>query len=382
MFAPSIKQVLSDFNTSSEFLGSFLISVYNFGYASGPLVIAPLSELYGQLILYHATNLLFLLFIVASALSNSINTLFVFRVLSGMAGSAVLNLGGGTIASMFVQEERGRAMAFWTIGPLLGPVVGPMAGGFIAERKGWRWVFWILAIAVSVQLVPPRPRPPWATTLIEFKATIVIIPFFIIFRETYPPVILRRRARHRAKVNPNSTKPIQNPNAPSPRRLFLRTIILPIRLLLFSPIILFLSIFIAIVFGYLQVLNTTFPYVFQDQYGFSESLTGLSYLGLGIGMLVGVAFFGLLSDRLLKRAAAKGNGELKPEYRLQLMLPGVFLIPVSLFSYGWTAQYSVFWFVPIFCTSLFGFSLNTTMVSSRYIATAATCGCSAHGQVG
>ena len=80
-------------------------------------------------------------------------------------------------------------------------------------------------------------------------------------------------------------------------------------------------------------------------------------------MLIGVAVFGLLSDLLLKRKAAANGGELKPEYRLQLMLPGVFLIPVSLFSYGWTVEHSIFWFFPVFCTSLLGFSLNTTFVS-------------------
>jgi MFS family permease len=35
------------------------------------------------------------------------------------------------------------------MGPLLGPVIGPVAGGFLAEKAGWRWVFWVITIAVG-----------------------------------------------------------------------------------------------------------------------------------------------------------------------------------------------------------------------------------------
>jgi MFS family permease len=40
-------------------------------------------------------------------------------------------------------------MALYAMGPLIGPVIGPMAGGFATESIGWRWTFWILAVAVS-----------------------------------------------------------------------------------------------------------------------------------------------------------------------------------------------------------------------------------------
>ena len=43
-------------------------------------------------------------------------------------------------------------MAIWAIGPLLGPVVGPIAGEYVAENLGWRWVFWIIAIVVGVNV--------------------------------------------------------------------------------------------------------------------------------------------------------------------------------------------------------------------------------------
>jgi len=72
-------------------------------------------------------------------------------------------------------------------------------------------------------------------------------------------------------------------------------------------------------------------------------------------MFSGTVIVGATSDRLLKKKAA--GGEMKPEYRLPFMIPGAFAIPMGLFIYGWTAQYHVFWFVPIFGTAFVGFGL-------------------------
>jgi multidrug resistance protein len=149
MFAPGVPQVLADFGTTDALIGSFVVSIYVLGYALGPLLIAPLSELYGRMPLYHATNLLFVVFTVACAVATSMPMLVVFRFFEGCAGSAVITMGGGSIADLFVQSERGTAMSIWSIGPLVGPVVGPVAGGFLAQAKGWRWVFWVIAIAVG-----------------------------------------------------------------------------------------------------------------------------------------------------------------------------------------------------------------------------------------
>ena len=60
-----------------------------------------------------------------------------------------MTIGGGTIADMIVQEKRGGVMAIWALGPLMGPVIGPVCGGYLAQAKSWRWVLWVVAIAVS-----------------------------------------------------------------------------------------------------------------------------------------------------------------------------------------------------------------------------------------
>lgn len=130
-------------------LPTFVVSVFVLGFAFGPLIIAPLSEIYGRTPIYHVCNVLFVAFSTGCALSTNIDMLVAFRFLSGFAGVAAVTCGAGSIADMLPAEKRGRAMSIWSMGPLLGPTIGPVVAGFVIEALGWRWAFWIVVIAVS-----------------------------------------------------------------------------------------------------------------------------------------------------------------------------------------------------------------------------------------
>lgn len=149
MFAPGVEDVLREFHSSSSILAALVVSVYVLGYAIGPLIVAPLCEMYGRVPLYNASNILFIVFTIACAVSSNLNMLIAFRFFAGASGSTPITIGGGTLGDMFRVEERGSAVAIWSMGPLLGPVVGPVVGGFLAQAAGWRWVFWLITIIVS-----------------------------------------------------------------------------------------------------------------------------------------------------------------------------------------------------------------------------------------
>ena len=150
MLAPAVPEVMTEFKSTNLELASFVVSVYILGYAFGPIIIAPLSELYGRIPVYHVCNVLFIVFTVACAVSSNLNMLIGWRFLQGTFGSCPLTIGGGTISDMIIQQKRGGVMAIWALGPLMGPVIGPVAGGYLAQAKGWRWIFWVLAMAVSL----------------------------------------------------------------------------------------------------------------------------------------------------------------------------------------------------------------------------------------
>jgi multidrug resistance protein len=150
MLAPGIAQLMEEFHTTNDQIGTLAATIYLLGFACGPLVIAPLSELYGRLPAYHVCNVLWIIFTVACAVATNMPSFIFFRFLAGCAGSCPLTIGGGTVVDVIPQQSRGAAMSIFAIGPLLGPVLGPVAGGFLAQAEGWRWVFWVLTITVGL----------------------------------------------------------------------------------------------------------------------------------------------------------------------------------------------------------------------------------------
>ncbi|KAH4040508.1 hypothetical protein HBH98_031330 [Parastagonospora nodorum] len=350
-FAPGVPQVLREFHETSNVIAAFVVSVYLLGFAIGPLFIAPLSELYGRIYLYNVCNLLFVIFNVACALSKSMGMLIAFRLLAGCAGSAPLTIGGGTIADMFPPEQRAGAMAIWSLGPLLGPVIGPVCGGFLVENMSWRWVFWILAIFGGV-----------------FGLILLLVG-----SESYGPTLLERKAAalRKSTGNPDIRSKLAK-NIP-PREVFVRAISRPMKMLFMSPIVGLMSLYIAINYGILYLFFTTITFVFEQKYHFSSGAVGLSYIGSGVGMLVGMGVLGVMSDKVIKKQQAKGN--VKPEHRLPLMLtvPGAVALPIGVFVYGWTTYYGVHWIVPIIATAFIGLgNLTAMMTIQTYLVDAFT----------
>lgn len=150
MISPCIPAIAREFNSTSETLTELSVSIGLLGLAVGAVFICPLSENVGRLPIFYTASLLFVVFTVGCALSTTLDMLIGLRFLQGLAASVPPTLGGPTIADMISMNRRGPWVAAWAVGPLLGPVLGPVCGGYIAQNTSWRWVFWILAIIVSL----------------------------------------------------------------------------------------------------------------------------------------------------------------------------------------------------------------------------------------
>jgi MFS family permease len=87
------------------------------------------------------------------ALATDVSGLIAYQFLAGAGGSASLTLSSGVISDLFPVTQQGLANSMFTIGPLFGPVLGPLLGGFISERAGWRWVYWVLLAACGMLTV-------------------------------------------------------------------------------------------------------------------------------------------------------------------------------------------------------------------------------------
>ncbi|XWX02280.1 hypothetical protein V2A60_010316 [Cordyceps javanica] len=335
MFAPAVGYMARDFDETNETVVSLSVSIYLIGYTVGPLLLAPLSEIYGRRIVLSAGNWFFVVWQIGCALARNVETLIVCRLLSGIGGSACLTLGAGVIADLFSVRQRGQATALWAMGPLIGPVVGPIAGGFLGEAAGWRWVFWLLLIAGGV----------------------LSLVVDLVNRETYAPVLLRRKTKALAKeLGRSDLRSALEPGSEqiSAARTIRKGMWRPLLLLSKSVIVLLLSIYMALIYGLLYLFFTTITSVMTTQYGFSTGLAGLAYLGIGIGFLVGLIIIGSTNDKMVMKLAARNGGRMEPEMRLPMMTVFACILPISFFWYGWTAEKHVHWIVPIIGMFPFG----------------------------
>ncbi|KAF2235066.1 MFS general substrate transporter [Viridothelium virens] len=330
MLSPAVDLVLADFHETNITLGVFAVSVYLLGLALGPLVLSGISEVYGRAIVFNVCNVLFLIFSIATAVPTSLGMLIAFRLLMGLAASAPVTVGGGTIADVFVPAERGRATSIYALGPIIGPVLAPIAGGYLAEAKGWRWVNWLTVIL----------------------AGFLTILTFTCFRETYHPVLLERKTRRLRKETNNQSLESKLARKTTLGRAMRFALIRPLKMLFRSPVVLLPCLALALIIGYLFLLFSTMATVFQQQYGFSEGLSGLVYIGIGVGNLLGTYLFAISSDRAVKKASERGT--LKPEVRLVPVSFGGPLVCIGFIWYGWTIHQRTHWILPIIGTGIFG----------------------------
>ncbi|KAH7136439.1 putative MFS multidrug transporter [Dactylonectria macrodidyma] len=339
ILAPAITFVADDFNESSLTVASMPVSIFLLGYAVGPLFLSPLSEIYGRNIVIVSANAFFCAWLIGCALAPSLGSLVFFRFMCGLGGSACQTIGGGIIADMFPVSERGRAMTVWMLGPMFGPSCAPVIGGFVSETIGWRWTSWITFI----------------------PAAVVVCAMVFLNRETNHHVLIRRKTERlrRELRRPELRSCYVDPDAPvlARRRIILNGLTRPLRLLFGSPIVFAVSLYIAFAYGCLYLLFNTIPLVFQGSYGWSIGITGLVYLSLLIGYMVGLAIFSSLSDKTVVRMTKANGGVYEPEMRLPDCIYFAFLLPVTFFWYGWAADRAVHWIVPVLGLIPFGLGI-------------------------
>lgn len=191
----------------------------------------------------------------------------------------------------------------------------------------------------------------------------------LFLRESYAPVILQKKAKRLAKEtnNPLLHSALDKGNR-TPQQIFISAIIRPLKLLILSPILSLMTLYLSVIYGELYLLFTTFSFTFEGVYGIPTNLVGLTFLGVGIGSLLGLALFGGASDPIVRKLTARNGGVSKPEYRLPPLMVGGFFTPIGLFWFGWAADKHAMYVVPIVGTLFFGLGMiSAFMAISTYL---------------
>ncbi|ESZ97068.1 hypothetical protein SBOR_2559 [Sclerotinia borealis F-4128] len=325
IMAPALHIVASELHMTS--LESVMaMSVYLLATAFGPLIIGPLSELYGRRVVLHTTNMWFLIWNIVCGFAHTKGLLIAARLMAGLGASTIYALGGGVLGDVWRPEERGRSLGIYSLLPLFGAAAGPILGGYITELSTWRWMFWSTSIFQAVMIV-------------------ISIPFFW---ETHGPTILRHEAEElrRNTGNPQYYTEVEAlGKGRSVSWVLMRSLSRPVRLLLFHPIIQIQACLSAFSYGLTYITLSTYFDIWTGQYNESISTSGLHYLSMCLGEIVGAEIGGPLLDVVFRKMKERADGVEMPEFRVPIMIPPAILVPIGLFVYGWAAQKHTHWIV-------------------------------------
>lgn len=340
-YTGGMAEIMMEFEISQE-VATLGVSLFVLGFAIGPLLWAPLSEMFGRQVLFFGTYAALTAFNAGCAGAQNAWTLIILRFMAGAFGSSPLTNAGGVIADMFPAAQRGLAMALFAAAPFLGPVLGPVIGGFLGMTEGWRWVMGFLAI---------------------FSGALWIVGSLLV-PETYAPVILRKRALQLSKTTgKHYVSSIDHQRGKITLGDAMKTALLRPWVLLFKePIVLLLSIYMAIIYGTLYMLFAAFPIVYQQNRGWNQGIGGLSFLGIMVGMLFAIAYTIPANKRYIKIEQEHG-GFAPPEARLYAAMVGSIALPIGLFWFAWTNSRSIHWMASIAAGVPFGFGMVLVFLS-------------------
>ncbi|EMG45912.1 FLU1 Major facilitator superfamily multidrug transporter FLU1 [Candida maltosa Xu316] len=340
MFSQSTQSLMEIYHIGWT-VATLTTSLYVFGFASGPVIYGPLSELFGRKIIMVPSCLGYVCFSFAVATAKDIQTIMICRFFAGFIGAAPLVVAPAVMADMFDNKSRGKAITIFSMILFGGPMIAPIMGGFTVKNAalGWRWTSYFCGIIGSLALIMNT----------------------FLLQETHHPLILVRRAEElrRRTGNWGIYAPHEEVTL-SLKEIVENNISRPLVMLFTEPILFLISVYNAFIYGMLYLFLTAIPLIFIGRYHFVSGVGELPYLSMLIGVLIGgvtIMFF----EKRYVNAMDKNNGKMIPEMRLEPMMVGGFTFVIGIFWLGWTGDYPehVHWIVPVIGAAFVGHGLMT-----------------------
>ncbi|KAL4957936.1 major facilitator superfamily domain-containing protein [Aspergillus filifer] len=310
IFSAANSVVSAKFGVSTE-VGALGMPLYVLGFAFGPTLFSPMSELIGRRLPILIGVFGFTVFQLAVATAENLQTVIICRFFGGFFGACPMAVVTAVFSDLYDNRHRGFAITIFTMMVFTGPLFAPFIGGFNTESYlGWCWTVYL--------------------TEIMGAAAFVLDIFFV--GETYSPVIDLAEL-----IGKNFSRPV--------------------RILFKKLVLLLLSIYMAFLYGSLYLFITAYPIVFQQIHGFNKGVDGLPYFGLIIGEILGGLFI-IATQPWYNRKLAANNDIPIPEWRLPPAIIGAAASSWGLFWFGWTGyQSSTPWIIPTVSGLLTGFGL-------------------------
>ncbi|KXG51270.1 Major facilitator superfamily domain, general substrate transporter [Penicillium griseofulvum] len=320
------------YNVSLE-VAILTCSIMVCGFAVGPLLWSPLSEIIGRRPVYIISLGLYVIFNIPCALAPNIGCLLACRFLCGVFSSSGLSLAGGTIADIWSIEERGMAIAYFAAAPYCGPVLGPIVTGWINVGSGrLDLFFWVnLAFAGAIMVM------------------IGLVP------ETYAPVILKRRAAKLRKETGNPNIITEQEKTKLTFQEIARTsLIRPITMIMTEPVLDLMCMYIVLIYAMLYAFFFAYPVIFTKLHGYNDGQIGLMFIPILIGAGFALVVTPVIEGKFRKICSLRSP---TPEDRLHAALLGAPFIPIAFFILGATSYKHIIWVGPASSGIAFGFGM-------------------------
>ncbi|TGO14710.1 hypothetical protein BTUL_0049g00190 [Botrytis tulipae] len=331
-YTSSMPGMMKEFSVTSEPLATLGVTTYLLGLATGSLVLAPLSEIWGRRPVYIGSLAFFSLMVLPCALATSLGEVLGVRFVGALAGAAMISNSPGTVADITTDQYRALVFSIWSIGPMNGPVTGPLIGGFAAEYLGWRWTNWIVMILSGCA---------W------------IACGFV--KETYAPVILIKKAAKMRKETGDERYWCRYDQKKSFFEILKINLSRPFVLCFTEPILWFWNTYIAIIYGILYLCFVAYPIIFTDMRGWSLGQTGLAFLGIGLGTMLGIISEPLIRKMINSHKKDPETGKVPPEASVSIICIAAVLCPIGQIWFSWTCvPITIHWIWPILAGIPFG----------------------------
>jgi len=334
-YSTGAEQLTEEFGVSAE-IGTLGLSLFILGFALGPMFVAPLSEFFGRRPVYLVSWGIFTIFQIPLAVAPNIATVLVCRFIQGFAGSAPLANTGGVVHDVFGIDEGGYAVALYALSSVDGPPLGNALSGYLAQEKGWRWLFWFY--------------------LILFGANWVVVAAFL--PETRDTIIMSRKAKRiRQATGQDNVFAEHEQDKKGPGHLWKVSMVRPFVFLFTEPITYLSASINGFAYGMIFLSNEAFPLVFgvgNGGHGWTHAGTiNLTFLSYVVGSVLAFALQPIQERAYHRHCARAGRSD--PEARWWSSLWATPFIPIGLFIAAWTSFDFVVWVAPLVGFACFGF---------------------------
>ncbi|KAK9377698.1 major facilitator superfamily domain-containing protein [Lipomyces chichibuensis] len=330
VYGPVVDDVAALYNVSQE-VAMLGVSLFVLGVGFGPMLFAPISEVYGRKIGVIVPFFISGLFAIGVATANNLQTVLIMRFFQGLFGGAPVSNSGGVLGDIWRPEARGVALVCYAFVVAGATTVAPVisAALSVTSNNGWRWTSYLCAI---------------------YTFTIAIISAIFV-PESYHPVLLSKKAKKLRTTTQNwawhsqldgwdltfndiVTKHLTRPFA-----------------MLMTPIVAAMCTYAAFCFGILYLGVIAMPVEFRVVRQWKEVPSCLATLSMFVGVVLGGGM-NIYAARRYARILRANHGKPVPEERLVATFFGCFLMPIGLFIFGWTSPPNFPWIAPILGTTV------------------------------